>query len=132
MSAAVRVTLVRDGEYLVEVDGHQHVVFVAGARADRWLHWKGHVFRRPFDEAPPVHAGSAPGTPQSLTAPMPAVVLKVTTEAGASVRAGDTLIVLEAMKMELPLRAEADAVVRAVRCRVGELVQAGAVLVELA
>jgi len=40
------------------------------------------------------------------------------------------LIVLEAMKMELPLRAPHDGVIAAVDCREGELVQPGKVLVE--
>ena len=43
---------------------------------------------------------------------------------------GDIVVVLEAMKMELPVRALGDAVVAAVRCREGELVQADAMLVE--
>jgi acetyl-CoA carboxylase biotin carboxylase subunit len=73
-------------------------------------------------------AGSAGG---AITAPMPATVLKVHVNAGDSVKKGDTLVLLEAMKMELPLRAPGDATVAAVRCREGELVQADAVLVEL-
>jgi biotin carboxyl carrier protein len=47
------------------------------------------------------------------------------------VKKGDTLLVLEAMKMELPVRAPGDGTVTAVSCREGELVQAGVVLVEL-
>jgi 3-methylcrotonyl-CoA carboxylase alpha subunit len=65
-----------------------------------------------------------------LTAPMPATVLKIQVKAGDTVRSGDTVLLLEAMKMELPLRAPGDGVVAAVRCREGELVQADAVLVE--
>ena len=73
-------------------------------------------------------AGSAGG---AITAPMPATVLKVHVKAGAAVKKGDTLVLLEAMKMELPLRAPGDGTVAAVLCREGELVQADAVLVEL-
>ena len=62
---------------------------------------------------------------------MPATVLKIVAPEGTKVRTGDTLLILEAMKMELPVRAPADAVVRAVRCREGELVQPGTTLVEL-
>ncbi len=50
---------------------------------------------------------------------------------GARVRKGDTLLILEAMKMELPIRAPADGVVRAVHCREGELVTPGVALVDL-
>ena len=68
----------------------------------------------------------------ALTAPMPATVVKVSVSPGDQIRAGDVLIVLEAMKMELPVRATVDGTVRAVRCREGELVQPGEDLVELA
>ncbi len=69
---------------------------------------------------------------QSLAAPMPATVIKVFVKQGDAVKKGDTVVVLEAMKMELPLRAAADATVKAVHCREGELVQPDSVLVELA
>ena len=67
-----------------------------------------------------------------LTAPMPATVIKVNVKAGDAVKKGDILIVLEAMKMELPLRALGDGIVADVRCREGELVQADAPLVAFA
>ncbi|MFN7982395.1 MAG: acetyl-CoA carboxylase biotin carboxyl carrier protein subunit [Vicinamibacterales bacterium] len=135
MSERPDVTLVRDGEYIVTVDGRRHRVFLAGEAGDRWLYWNGHVFRRPFDSSATAatHASGErrQSGHQSLSAPMPAKVLKVAVEPGASVHAGDTLVVLEAMKMELPVRADVDAIVSRVHCQVGELVQAGAVLVEL-
>jgi acetyl/propionyl-CoA carboxylase alpha subunit len=68
---------------------------------------------------------------QVLTAPMPATVLKIGVNAGDAVRKGDVIVLLEAMKMELPVRAMADGVVAAVHCREGELVQADAPLVEM-
>ncbi len=68
---------------------------------------------------------------QVLTAPMPATVISIPVKTGDAVRKGDVVVLLEAMKMELPLRARADGVVAAVRCREGELVQADAALVEL-
>ena len=135
MSEHSAVTLIRDSEYIVTADGRQHRVFVAGETHDRWLFWNGHVFRRPFERAAtaatPASGERHQSGRQSLSAPMPAKVLKVAVEPGASVHAGDTLVVLEAMKMELPVRADVDAVVSRVHCQVGELVQAGAVLVEL-
>jgi acetyl/propionyl-CoA carboxylase alpha subunit len=69
---------------------------------------------------------------QSLAAPMPATVVKVLVKPGDRVAKGDTVLVLEAMKMELPLRAAGDATVKAVHCREGELVQPEVVLVEMA
>jgi acetyl-CoA carboxylase biotin carboxylase subunit len=69
---------------------------------------------------------------QSIAAPMPATVVKVLVKPGDRVAKGDTVVVLEAMKMELPLRAAGEATVKAVHCREGELVQPDAVLVEMA
>jgi 3-methylcrotonyl-CoA carboxylase alpha subunit len=59
----------------------------------------------------------------AFIAPMPATVVRIAVKPGQSVHAGDVLISLEAMKMELPIRAPRDGVVRAVHCREGELVQ---------
>lgn len=67
----------------------------------------------------------------SLTAPMPATVVQIHVEPGDRVKKGDPLVVLEAMKMELPIRAVADGTITAVSCRVGELVQPGVPLVEM-
>ena len=61
---------------------------------------------------------------------MPATVIKVLVNAGDAVRKGDVVVLLEAMKMELPVRALSDGIVAAARCREGELVQADAPLVD--
>ena len=66
-----------------------------------------------------------------LTAPMPGTVIKVLVRAGEHVRARQPLLVLEAMKMETPLTAPYDAVVRKVNVGEGDRVAGGAVLVEL-
>ena len=94
----------------------------------------------PWDGAsvPPAQARSAPlqrrrigsTAGKSLTAPMPSTVIKVHVKRGDAVKKGDIVVVLEAMKMELPVRALGDAVVAEVRCRDGERVQADATLIE--
>jgi acetyl/propionyl-CoA carboxylase alpha subunit len=67
----------------------------------------------------------------SVTAPMPGTVLKVLVEPGARVSARQTLVVLEAMKMETPLASPYDATVHAVHVAEGDRVAGGALLVEL-
>ncbi len=109
------------GVFLVEDEGRQEIVYVAGPPDNRWAFWNGLVYRRT----------RAASVDQSLTAPMPGTVLKVLVAPGDAVRAGATLLVLEAMKMEWPLRAPRDGVVTRLACREGDLVQPDMPLVEL-
>jgi len=69
---------------------------------------------------------------REIRAPMTGRVVKVAAVVGASVRARDTLLVLEAMKMEYRLSAPRDGVVEAVRCAEGDRVDLGRVLLTLA
>jgi acetyl/propionyl-CoA carboxylase alpha subunit len=65
----------------------------------------------------------------SLVAPMPGSVVRVLVEVGATVEAGQPLVVLEAMKMEHTVAAPGDGTVGEVRVGAGQQVEAGAVLV---
>ena len=67
----------------------------------------------------------------ALSSPMPATVAAVQVAPGQQVTAGDLLVMLEAMKMELPITAPRDGRVTAVNCQKGDLVQPGVQLVEL-
>ncbi len=62
---------------------------------------------------------------------MPATVIRVLAEPGREVKRGETLLLLEAMKMELPVRAPRDGKVKALHCQAGQLVQPGVPLVDL-
>jgi 3-methylcrotonyl-CoA carboxylase alpha subunit len=73
----------------------------------------------------------AGGHHDSLTAPMPATVRKINVMVGDRIARGDTLIVLEAMKMELPVKATSSGTVEAINCREGDLVQPGAPLIDI-
>ena len=134
-------TILRLGnqEFRVEIDGDR--VLVDGTAVDvparaeavadgdkRWVFLDGEVYEFEVQRAGRKRTAGHHG---SLTAPMPATVVRVNTQAGARVKKGETLLVLEAMKMELPVRATADGLVAAVNCRVGELVQPGVPLVEI-
>jgi biotin carboxyl carrier protein len=104
----------------------------AWVRADgdtRWVFLDGRVYV--FEATRAGGRRKSGGHHGTLAAPMPATVIRVQTETGAQVRRGDVLIVLEAMKMELPVRAPGDGVVTAIKCRVGELVQPGVALMEI-
>ncbi|GAB3074643.1 biotin carboxylase N-terminal domain-containing protein [Intrasporangium mesophilum] len=67
----------------------------------------------------------------SLTAPMQGTIVKLAVTDGATVAAGDLVIVLEAMKMEQPINAHKAGVVTGLSAKVGETVTSGAVLAEI-
>jgi propionyl-CoA carboxylase alpha chain len=79
-------------------------------------------------EQPRFPAPSAAVAPGSLTATMPGAVTRVAVAEGDEVRAGQLVLVLEAMKMEHPVLAPADGVVTSLSAEVGRQVETGAVL----
>jgi 3-methylcrotonyl-CoA carboxylase alpha subunit len=111
----------------VETAPPRHAQAVASGEA-RWVFVDGEVYE--FDVQRPGRRGAS-AHHASLSAPMPATVRRINVVAGARVSKGDTLLVLEAMKMELPVRAPDDGVVTAVSCKEGDLVQPGTPLLEV-
>jgi 3-methylcrotonyl-CoA carboxylase alpha subunit len=79
--------------------------------------------------APPEAAHLAAGR---LTAPMPGRVVQLFVTAGEAVRRGQALLVIEAMKMEHTIAAPQDGTVAAVPYAVGDLVEEGVELIQLA
>ena len=78
----------------------------------------------------PVAAPAAAGS-ETVTSPMPGVILKIPVEVGQKVAKDDVLIVLEAMKMENEIFAPCDGVVASINVSNGESVEAGKILVTL-
>ena len=69
---------------------------------------------------------------KALRCPMPGVVRAIAVTEGQEVKAGETLAVVEAMKMENVLRAERDGVVKSIKARVGDSLAVDAVIIEFA
>ena len=76
--------------------------------------------------APAAPAGAAGSV--TVTAPMPGNILDVKVKAGDSVKAGDTLLILEAMKMENEISAPQDGTIASVNVRKGDVVNSGDLL----
>ncbi|MCL2564004.1 MAG: biotin/lipoyl-binding protein [Oscillospiraceae bacterium] len=85
----------------------------------------------PPPDLPPIPASAELGDNRTVKSPLPGVVACVNVEAGQVVKAGDVLLVLEAMKMENDVIAFCDGVVSAVCVEAGATVQSGDVLVVL-
>jgi len=75
---------------------------------------------------------SATAVQGGLTTPLPGVVVAVSTKVGQSVKVGDILMVIEAMKMEHSIRAPRDGMVKVIHFRHGDRVPEGSELLELA
>jgi biotin carboxyl carrier protein len=69
--------------------------------------------------------------PAPLLAPMPGLILRVAVQVGDAVEAGQSLVVMEAMKMENELRAATRGTVKSIPVEVGTAVEKGVVLVEM-
>ncbi len=76
-------------------------------------------------------ASAAATGPAPLKAPMPGMIVRIAVNVGDTVRAGDSLVVMEAMKMENELRASAPGTVKAIHAVVGQPVDKGTLLLEL-
>lgn len=98
---------------------------------------KAEVTPKPAPAAPaPVAApapapAAAPAGAKTVTAPLPGTITKVTVKVGDKVNAGDTVLLMEAMKMENNITAEFAGTVKAILVEVGAQVQSGQALVEL-
>jgi len=111
-------------------DGETRVAVAAGAHG-LWVAHEGRTFRFdvPGGEAEP---GPAETQENEVRAPMTARIAAVAATPGAAVAEGALLVTLEAMKMEFRVTAPFDGTVEEVRCRGGDRVDVGQLLVRLA
>ncbi len=99
----------RDGDSIIMANGREAVGSSAGGKKLK-------------------KAGAHTG---GLTSPMPGKIFKILKEAGAEVKKGEAILILEAMKMEHSIRSDKDGKVKKVNFKVGELVQGGVTLAEV-
>jgi 3-methylcrotonyl-CoA carboxylase alpha subunit len=140
-SSAVEV-LAADGPVRIELEsfesglltlraadgGARAQALVSGRQVEAWRNAQHAVFTtESVDEA----AGAARTPAGSLTTTLPGVIVSVQAAPGEHVSAGQTLVVVEAMKMEHAIRAPAAGVVEAVRVRLGDRVREGETLVTM-
>lgn len=125
-------------QVVLHLDDRRHLLAVAGRGDEGWVvvdrgavHTIDAVDERTRHIRSLAGGGRAGARGGVVKAPMPGLVVRVLVESGQAVRAGEGLVVLEAMKMENELKAPAEGVVTAVGAREGQAVDKGAVLVEL-
>jgi len=124
-----------DNELTLVVGGRSHEVLIARDK-DRKIVFVGgrqYVFREPGEAAgrswTDDHKG--PGGGLKIKAPMPGKVIKVLVAEGEAVRKNQTLVIVEAMKMENEIKSSLDGSVKKIHVAAGELVDPERLLLEL-
>jgi acyl-CoA carboxylase subunit alpha len=110
----------------VEIDGRRHACFVT--RADDRLivqHPRGDI---EFDIIPRFTLPGQEGPSGGLVAPMPGKIIEIRAAVGDAVEAGQTLVLLEAMKMEHPMQAGESGTVTEILVETGEQIEKGTLL----
>jgi biotin carboxyl carrier protein len=125
-----RVKTAAGGRLTIDAPDGSRTVTAAELGDSIWIGIDGYALEFQIDRTTG-RARPAARDQDALTPPMSATVVRIQVRPGDHVEAGDTLVVLEAMKMELPIRAPRAAAVRAIHCAEGQLVQPGTVLVDL-
>jgi 3-methylcrotonyl-CoA carboxylase alpha subunit len=124
------VTPLGRGRYLVEHESATQIAYAVTAGQQTWVFLDGRAYLVGASAAS--RSGASPtDDADALAAPMPATVIRIEVAAGQTVAKDALLVMLEAMKMELPIRAPRAGRVTAIHCRVGEIVQPGVPLLEL-
>ncbi|QRO87901.1 acetyl/propionyl/methylcrotonyl-CoA carboxylase subunit alpha [Kytococcus sedentarius] len=117
-------------EILVEVNGRRMAVSLPGDLALGGGGAAGGA-RKKAPKRSRGGGGAAAASGDAVTAPMQGTIVKVAVEEGATVAEGDQVVVLEAMKMEQPIKAHKAGVVTGLKAAVGETVNNGGVICEI-
>ncbi len=143
------VFIIRDGDQTQEVDirrispcellvrrgGHSEIVYIAREGDRRFVSAGGHYYgvSDPAQDSGR-YSGGDERTPEGGTcikAPMPGRVIKLNVVEGEEVKKYQSLLIVEAMKMENDIRSAADGVVKKIHVVAGELVDSEKTLIEL-
>jgi acetyl/propionyl-CoA carboxylase alpha subunit len=127
----LRVAMLEPGLAAVELEGRTRLVRWTATGSRTYLHMDGFTVAYEVGHGSGGSKGGDRFATDETVAPMPGAVTHVYVEPGDTVRPGQPLAVVEAMKMEHVIRAPRAGVVRAVRVRASQRVDAGAVVVEI-
>lgn len=118
------------GIWLLIFDNRRILAYIARDGDMRYVHVQGNsVTLTAYDER--ANRRKQSGSAGDLTAQMPGQVVEVLVNEGEAVSSGQTLVILEAMKMEIRVTAPSDGTVKGVHVAQGDIVQRGQPLIEL-
>lgn len=130
-TAIAEILRAKDGQLELLIDGERVIAYVSSDNAKRWVTVNGRTFVLTKSSGA---RRSGPGHHHAageLTAPMPGQVRAVNVSEGEAVVKGQTLMVLEAMKMEIKIQAPGDGTVKKLFVKQGETVEREQMLIEI-
>jgi biotin carboxyl carrier protein len=127
----VELIRVEEGRLDLRINGERFTAYVSSANARRWVTVNGQTFALTRQSGARQGSGGHHSAAGDLTAPMPGQVRAVNVREGQAVTKGQTLLVLEAMKMEIRIQASADGIVKKLFVKQGETVEREQMLVEI-
>jgi acetyl/propionyl-CoA carboxylase alpha subunit len=126
----VEILQAKDGKLDLQIEGKRLIAYVSSEASKRWVTIDGQTFV--FTKSSGVkQRGTGHDHASELTAPMPGQVRAVNIVEGDSVVKGQTLLVLEAMKMEIRIQAPRDGKVTKLFVKQGQTVEREQMLIEI-
>lgn len=126
----VEIVRVSDGQLELLIDGERVMAYVSSDGAKRWVTVNGQTLMLTKSSGAK-RRGAGHDHGSGLVAPMPGLVRSVNIEEGEAVMKGHTLLVLEAMKMEIRIQAPRDGSVKRLLVKQGQTVEREQVLIEI-
>ena len=121
----------RDGRLDLLVDGRRVTAYVSSDSTRRWVTINGRTLVRTKSSGTRQSRGGHHHAAGELAAPMPGQVRAVNVKEGDAVLKGQTLLLLEAMKMEIRVQASRDGTVKKLYVQQGQTVEREQILVEI-
>ena len=128
---SVPILMSRDGSSHLILNNRRIAVTAARSGDDYFVHMDGHVIRLQRVVGSVADAASSGKFDGTIMPPMPGNIVKVMVSEGDTVKQGETLLIMESMKMEQPITTPEAGVVKAIHVREGELAELTRVLVEI-
>jgi biotin carboxyl carrier protein len=127
----VEILQSKDGKLDLLVDGKHITAYISSDNVKRWVTVNGQTFVLTKASGGRKNRGGHQHAAGELTAPMPGQVRAVNVNEGDHVTKGQTLLLLEAMKMEIRVQAPRDGQVRKLLVKQGQTVERDQVLIEV-
>ena len=126
----VEILGTQDGQLTLLIDSERVTAYVSSDNAKRWITINGQTFML-TKQSGSRRSGGKQDHSGELTAPMPGQVRAVNVNEGAAVTKGQTLMILEAMKMEIRIQAPSDGKVGKLFVKQGDTVEREQMLIEI-